>query len=434
MSDWQSEAAALLAEARGRTRSLFGDLPGQVLREQSVSFLGPAVWDLAHIAVFEEVWLLRSLDGRPHRRPELLGLYDPFEQPRHVREKLPLLAPDEAWQLLDEVRRDALDLLEQLPADDPRPLLADGFVYRMVAQHECQHQETVLQALDLVGKSTPAVDPSAAPAARPRSVDERARVEVAGGEYAIGARGAVRPYDNERAVHPVVLRGFALDRYPVTNGRWERFVEEGCYRRPELWSEAGRAWLERTGATAPQGWCEGEGGGAVERFGERIRRDPLEPVQHVSCHEAEAFARWEGGRLPTEAEWEVAASHDPATGRMRRFPWGDDLPRAGQANLAWDRGGPAPVGSLPDGAAACGAEQMLGDVYQWTASSFDPYPGFSAFPYREYSEVFFGRGYRVLRGASWAGGPLLARNTYRNWDLPERRQLFAGLRLAWDRT
>jgi iron(II)-dependent oxidoreductase len=155
-------------------------------------------------------------------------------------------------------------------------------------------------------------------------------------------------------------------------------------------------------------------------------------VQHVSFFEAEAFARWSGGRLPTEAEWEKAAAWDPAARRARTYPWGEAPPGPEHANLDQTAFGPAPVGSFPAGASAYGAEQLLGDVYEWTTSPFTGYPGYSTFPYPEYSEVFFDQGYRVLRGASWATAAWVARATFRNWDYPRRRQIFAGLRLAWD--
>jgi iron(II)-dependent oxidoreductase len=160
--------------------------------------------------------------------------------------------------------------------------------------------------------------------------------------------------------------------------------------------------------------------------------DPREPVQHVCAHEAEAFARWAGGRLPSEAEWEKAALWDPVAHRSRTYPWGEAPPGAGRANLDIAGWGPAPVGSYPAGCSAYGVEQLVGDVYEWTSSPFTGYPGYQTFPYPEYSEVFFGHGYQVLRGASWATSSWVARGTFRNWDYPQRRQVFAGVRLAWE--
>ncbi len=163
-----------------------------------------------------------------------------------------------------------------------------------------------------------------------------------------------------------------------------------------------------------------------------------EPVQHVCWYEADAFARWAGKRLPTEAEWEKAAvgrpdAPDPDVDREpSRWPWGDAAPTSARANLGQISDGPAPVTARPDGASPWGCLAMIGDVWEWTSSDFMPYPGFEAWPYREYSEVFWGPEYKVLRGGSWATDPVAVRATFRNWDYPIRRQIFAGFRCARD--
>ena len=169
------------------------------------------------------------------------------------------------------------------------------------------------------------------------------------------------------------------------------------------------------------------------RFGVTEPVPPAEPVMHVCWYEADAYARWAGRRLPTEAEWEKAAQVRPGqSGRSRRYPWGDDDPTPALANLGQRHLQPAPAGSYPDGAAPCGARQLIGDVWEWTASDFLPYPGFTAYPYKEYSEVFFGRDYKVLRGGAFSADPVACRGTFRNWDYPVRRQIFAGFRTARD--
>jgi iron(II)-dependent oxidoreductase len=226
---------------------------------------------------------------------------------------------------------------------------------------------------------------------------------------------------------------FEIDAVPVTNGRYLEFMDDGGYRRPELWSE--RGWAHRCEAAleAPQFW-ESDGRGAWWRrvFGVPEPLHPQEPVVHVCFFEAEAFARWDGKRLPTEAEWEKAARWDPTTGRSRRFPWGDSDPDDSSANLGQRFLGPAVVGAYPSGASPLGVHQLVGDVWEWTSSPFEPYPGFTAFPYREYSEVFYGGDYRVLRGGSFGTDPVACRGTFRNWDHPIRRQIFSGFRCARD--
>lgn len=418
-----------LEETRRSSLQLLGPLDDELIRRPLPPPMGPLLWDLGHVANFEELWLVRALGGRGRRDPELDRLYDAFEQPRPGRAQLPLLSRAEALAYLQEVREEALALLaEQELGEGAHPLLQDGFVYRMVAQHEAQHQETILQSLQLLGEPVPVPRRSGVPgAARAPEVDDRERVRVPAGTVLLGTDDRARSYDNERGAHDVELDSFVIDRYPVTNRRFAAFVKDGGYRSRELWCE--RGWRSLAGAETPLGWEEDRdaGGFGVRRFGRLRALDPREPVQHVSCYEAEAFARWAGGRLPSEAEWERAAGpgSDP-------YPWGQEEPRPEHAGLDRRRTGPAPVGVHPAGASAFGVEQLLGDVYEWTSSTFAPYPGFEAFPYREYSEVFFDGAWRVLRGGSWAARPNLARRTYRNWDHPNRRQLFAGLRLCWE--
>lgn len=424
-----------LAHTRARTLGLYAPLSEYELKAPRDSCLGPMLWDLGHIGAFEELWIVHKAGGQPLERPERLDLYDPFEVPRNEREEQPLPSFDATLAYLERTRRRSLEVLERESLDSGNPLLAGGFVFRLAVQHEWQHQEIVLQGLDLRCEDEPYAP--AAPVTRDSAdaavaVDDTETVAVPAGTAWIGSDDAMATYDNERPAHAVELPAFRIDRFPVTCRRFIEFIEDGGYQRPELWSAAGRAWLEETSPRAPQGWWSDRNGRWwITRFGHPRPVDPLEPVQHVNAHEADAFAAWAGGRLPSEVEWERAASGRRANGRSPRHPWGDEAASPERANLFGERWGPAPVGTRPKGASEEGAEQLLGDVYEWTASPFQGYPGFRAFPYREYSEVFFGTEYRVLRGASWTSGPWMARNTYRNWDFPVRRQLFAGLRLAW---
>jgi len=231
----------------------------------------------------------------------------------------------------------------------------------------------------------------------------------------------------------VELPRYRIDLAPVTNAQYLAFMLDGGYRRRALWTDAGWLWLKETGVRHPARWVLG----ADERWLERCfgRLAPLaldRPVGHVSWYEAAAYARWAGKRLPTEAEWEKAAAWDLETRVARRYPWGDMPPSENHANLDQRTFAPAAVGAYPRGRSFFGCHQMIGDVWEWTASDFAPYAGFAAFPYREYSEVHFGKGYKVLRGGSWATRPIAIRNTFRNWDLPQRRQIFAGFRCAAD--
>lgn len=432
-ADVRAAVARDLERARAATLGLLVPLSDDDVHQQYVDHLSPLVWDVGHIGNFEELWLLRHLEGRAPADPGLDHLYDAFEQPRVVRGTLPLLPRREALHYVGEIRGEVLAALARLDLDADDPLRTDAALHRMIVQHESQHQETMLQAIGLRPdlEFAPAA-PDRTPARR-RQVDDRDRVRVPAATFVLGTHTRGWTYDNERPAHPVDVQAFALDRFPVTTRRFAAFVADGGYDRPELWSERGRDWLAETGHRAPQGWqLAADEQWWVRRFGFLQPLDPTEPVQHVSWFEADAFARWAGGRLPTEVEWEMAASWDPATGTKRRYPWGDAPPTPARANVGMRRFGPAPVGSFPEGASAYGVEQLAGDVYEWTSSSFDGYPGFMAFPYREYSEVFFGGDYRVLRGSSWAIAAPFARATYRNWDHPYRRQIMAGVRVAYD--
>jgi len=344
-----SELVVALEHARRRTEDLLEPLSDEQLTRQISPLQSPLVWDLAHIAHFEELWLLRRVGGRSALSSEYDDLYDSFAHARGERGRLPTLAPEAARAYVGEVREKVLALVPELPLDDGDPLLERGFVVGMVVQHELQHAETMAQTLALEGLLGPAPQ-------GPPEVKASGEVVVPGGSFTLGSTDSWA-YDNERPAHLVELPPFRINRALVTNAEYATFVDDG--------------------APAPLRWD--------------LAARPHAPVQHVSFHEAAAYARWAGKRLPTEAEWEKAAKTVT-----------DEL------------------------------EHMTGAVWQWTSSFFDGYPGFSAYPYAEYSEAFFGDEYRVLRGGSWVTDPLVARTTFRNWDLPERRQIFSGIRLARD--
>ena len=356
----QSELALALERARRRTDALLKPLADEQLTRQISPLQSPLVWDLAHIGHFEELWLLRRNGGRNAVSSEYDDLYDASAHARDERGRLPILPPEAARAYLRDVREAVLARLAETSLDE--------FVVGMVVQHELQHAETMAQTLALAG--LPGPEPR-----RPPEVEASGDVVVPGGSFTLGATDPWA-YDNERPAHAVDLPTFRIDRALVTNADYAAFVEAGGYRDRDAWSDEGWAWREAEGAAASLG---------VDGL------PPREPVQHVSFHEAGAYARWAGKRLPTEAEWEKAAK-----------TVGEEL------------------------------EHVRGAVWQWTASPFDGYPGFRAFPYPEYSEPFFGEEYRVLRGGSWVTDPLVARPTFRNWDLPQRRQIFSGVRCARD--
>ncbi|MCX4745476.1 ergothioneine biosynthesis protein EgtB [Kitasatospora sp. NBC_01287] len=425
-------ATELLA-ARDRTALLTDAVDDGDLTAQHSRLMSPLVWDLAHIGNQEELWLLRNVGGREPMHPEIDPLYDAFEHPRAERPTLPLLPPAEARAYAREVRGRVLDLLSGVRLTGA-PLLEAGFAFGLIAQHEQQHDETMLITHQL-RKGAPVLT---APAPGPAPTEGLpAEAVVPAGPFTMGTDTEPWALDNERPAHQVDLPGFAIDTTPVSNAAYQRFIEDGGYQEPRWWDPLG--WAHRTSAqlSAPLFWSRQDGQWLRRRFGHLEPVPAEEPVLHVTWYEADAYARWAGRRLPTEAEWEKAARHDPVSGRSRRFPWGDAAPGPQHANLGQRHLRPAPVGSYPEGASPYGVRQLIGDVWEWTASDFTPYPGFRAWPYREYSEVFFAppgqpAEYKVLRGGSFAVAPVACRGTFRNWDYPIRRQIFAGFRTARD--
>jgi gamma-glutamyl hercynylcysteine S-oxide synthase len=423
--DSRVEIRAALERARAATTELLEPVPDAGLVARVSPLQLPLVWELAQTAHFEELWLLRNLNGSP-RLEGHDDVHEAFRQ-RGRNGELPTLDPDAVRAYAEDVREHVLHVVDHIDLDAPNALLRKGFVFGLALQHELQHQETMLQTLQLDVASEYPTREERPPDSAPAGPDE---IYVEGGSFILGATDEPWAYDNELVPHEVDVGAFYIDRHPVTNGQFVEFIAQKGYRTPKHWSAEGWEWRERADVTAPLYWELGADGWERTRFG---RREPVpieEPVQHVSWYEAEAYAKWAGKRLPTEAEWERAAAWDERRGKSR-FPWGREF-MGYEANLGRRRFRPAPAGSYAGGESPSGCVQLTGDVWEWTSSHFLPYPGFLSFPYPEYSEVYFGEEYRVLRGGSWATDPLIARGSFRNWELPKRRHLFAGFRCARD--
>ena len=366
LSPHVEQALLALDGARERTLTLVAGLSEDELERTHSPIMSPLVWDLGHIAAYEDLWLARRLGGLELLRPDLAGLYDAFETPRAIRGEIEALNPAQARSYMDEVRARTAHTIALHG-------VGDGVICEMVVRHELQHLETMRQTMAIAGLLPPG-EPTLHP---PQA--EAGWIEIPAGPFSMGAGPEGFAYDNERPRHTVEVGAFAIARLPVSNERWLRFSESGGYERRECWSQEGWAWKQEHDITHHPAVADGH---------------PQAPVCHVSWFEADAFARAYDARLPSEAEWEKAAS------------WSED-----------PQDGPAAVGQ----------------VWEWTATSFHGYPGFEPYPYREYSEVFFGEDYLVLRGGSWATHPRVAGPRFRNWDLPQRRQIFAGVRLAEER-
>ena len=379
---------SLLEEARERTLLLVDRVSDEDLDRVHDPLMSPLVWDLGHIAAYEDLWIARDT-GSELLRPDLAELYDAFETPRAERGELAYLRRDDALSFMETVRERSLSVLGRV----------SPFIGEMLVQHEHQHNETMLQTLQLAeaGVYSP---PRAGSGAAGSGAAGQWTLEA--GSFEMGAPEDGFAYDNERPRHAVEVPAYRIDRGPVTNAAFAEFVDDGGYARPELWSDEGWTHREREGWERPLYWTSD---GRVRRFDRTVEREAGLPVMHVSFFEAEAYARWRGARLPSEAEWERAAGETSGdTGHLDQLDFG-----------------PGPAGPF------------VGDCWEWTATELDGYPGFRAHPYPEYSEVFFRSGYRVLRGASWATRRRVARRSFRNWDHPQRRQIFAGFRCAEDR-
>jgi iron(II)-dependent oxidoreductase len=420
-----TDVLAALTEARERTLQLIAAVSDEDLERVHSTLMSPLVWDLGHIAAFEDLWIVHRHGGRPLLRDGLAETYDAFETPRAGRGALDLLRPAEAREYLTQVRARTHEVLQERGA-------GDGVIAELIIRHELQHTETMLQTMELAHLRgfTPSERAPATAVSTPATGLEM--VTVGAGPCEIGAGAGGFAYDNERPRHRVELGSFQIGRTPVTNGTWREWLTQGGYARREWWSSEGWAWRREEAIERPAGWSEDLR--SQWRMGVREPLDPHHPVVHISYHEAQAFATAHGARLPTELEWEKAASWDARGGHSLANPWGERAAVPGvHANVDQLSGGTVAVGSLPAGESPSGCLGMIGDVWEWTSSEFDGYPGFSAYPYREYSEAFFADGYRVLRGGSWATRPRVATVTFRNWDLPQRRQIFAGVRIARDR-
>jgi gamma-glutamyl hercynylcysteine S-oxide synthase len=388
-------ALLLLEQTRAATLALVSHLEARELERVHSPVMGPLVWDLAHIAAYEDLWLCHRHCGLELARPQLAHLYDAFETPRALRSEAQagFLDTREAYSYMEQVQRRACQGLISSG-------IRDGTIFELVVRHELQHNETMRQTMNIAGllpngepptlKAIAGAAQAAAASAARRRTEPAEWLELEAGAFQMGAPAQGFAYDNERPRHTVELPAFAIATRPLTNGAWARFRDEGGYRRREWWSEQGWAWLQaRQDRELPP------------RFA--LRDDADACLCHISWFEAEAMANANGARLPTEAEWEKAA-------RASGTGAGDGVALA----------------------AAPAALAAVGLVWEWTSTVFSGFPGFRAHPYREYSEVFFDRGYRVLRGGSWATHRRVASASFRNWDLPERMQIFAGVRLARD--
>ncbi len=425
------ELLAQLKDARQRELELFADLAEEQLVGPAMPIIEPPLWELGHVGWFQERWILRRLEGAEPLLAQADQLYDSFNIANARRWNLRFPSRSQTLDYLAAVLDRCLARLEgRTPSDE------ENYFYRLATYHEDMHGETLTHIRQTLGYVAPVLSgPSAAQStAAPELGYEPHDVEVPGGTYWLGATAEIPfVFDNEKWAHPVSVRPYRIAATPVTAADFERFVEAGGYQRREWWTEEGWGWRVEANAEHPVYWQRTDKGWLRRRFDAVIPLEPFEPMVHVNWYEANAYCAWAGRRLPTEAEWELAASAERAadgqgiSDHKRRYPWGDEPPDPRRANLDSAAMGCLDVRALPAGDSAFGCRQMIGNVWEWTADTLEAYPGFELDPYDSYSAPSFGQ-QRVLRGGCWATRARLIRNTFRNFYTPDRNNIFAGFR------
>jgi iron(II)-dependent oxidoreductase len=421
-----------LVDARKVELELLEGIPDAQMLGKKAHFLEPPIWEFGHVGWFQEYWLLRHLDRSDTLLPGSDGIYDSFHVSYKLRWDHAFPSRRETQAYITEVLKRSLGRL-----DSREPTAQETYLYMLAAFHEDMHAENLTAILQTLGFARPTLsvlDPACAnPFVSPP--DTGKDVAVPGGTFLLGAMpDEPFVFDNEKWAHPVEVKPFRISSIPVTNAQYVAFVDDDGYRRREFWDSRGWYWRRQDGAEHPLFWCRGLDGRWLERrFDQIVPLQPWHPVVHINWYEAAAYCRWAKRRLPTEAEWELAASAEPTpdgrsiNGRKRRFPWGDDPPTPERANLDLRAGGTVDVRALAAGDSAFGCRQMIGNIWEWVADTFEPYPGFACDPYKEYSQPYFGKK-KVLKGGCWTTRARLIRNTWRNFFMGDRRNIFAGFR------
>lgn len=415
-----------LLDARRVELELIEGVPDALLPGRRSHFLEPPIWEMGHVGWFQEFWLLRHLEGSKSLLDGSDRLYDPIRVSYKLRWDAAYPSRQATRKYIDEVLQRSLARLSGREATPEQ-----AYFFMLADLHETMHAENLTLILHTLGGPRPRLTLfDRAFAAPPVDGSYRPRdVRVPGGVFELGASKA-EPFvfDNEKWAHPVEVKPFQIASTPVTNADYAAFVGDGGYRRREVWSRAGWEWKRREDAGHPLFWVPDGSSSWCERdFDDTVPLRAWHPVTHVNWYEADAYCRWAGRRLPTEAEWEMSAVHDPASGRKRRFPWGDDPPTADRANLDYRAGGTVDVRALPAGDSPAGCRQMIGNVWEWVADTFQPYPGFECDPYAEYSQPYFGHK-KVLKGGAWLTRSRLIRSTWRNFYMRHRRNAASGFR------
>lgn len=406
-------------QCRQGTLAIFEQVDEETFCDRVHPDFSPVGWHFGHIAYTESLWLRERNAGLAPLFPEHRRLFMADGLPKCDRVKLPGKAVIRHY--LDVVRQEVLQILETIDLDRHERL------WRWMLQHESQHCETIAFLLQLSGNREQGArgKGTSKTRRRPTTNDQRPitnyqnqMIKIPAGYFEQGSN-AIDALDNERPAHKVYLDTYWIDCYPVTCAQYHLFMKAGGYQNPAWWSENGWQWLQQAKIDRPLHWLE----------------DPQwdnHPVCGVSWYEAEAYAKFADKRLPKEAEWEKAASWDAVNSLHRTYPWGEVEPDLERCNHNYAIAQTTPVNTYPNGRSAYGCNDMLGNVWEWTASIFDAYEGFTSYPYTGYSQVYFDGQHQVLKGGSWATRPWVLRASFRNWYHPGVRQILAGFRCVKD--
>ncbi len=420
-----------LLATRRRELELMNDLTDEQIIGPSYRIIEPPIWELGHVGWFQDRWILQNLDKSGPVDPAADKLYDSFNIPNAERWQLLFPSRGQTYEYITDILERVIQRLE-----GREPSHEEIYFYTLALNHEAMHSETMTHIRQTLAYPRPRLS-TEAPSGTELFVDldfEPHDVSIPGGVYQLGAApGMPFVFDNEKWAHPVKIEPFKISVTPVTMREYRKFVEAGGYEDKSLWSDEGRAWLEQNSAHQPVFWKNEDGRWLRRAFVSWLPVEEFLPMIHVNWFEANAYCAWAGRRLPTEAEWELAASVEPAadekgfTERKRIYPWGDEPPALKHANLDSRWLDVVDVRAFPEGDSAFGLRQMIGNVWEWTADTFDAYPGYVIDPYDTYSAPSFGQ-QKVLRGGCFATRPLVIRNTFRNFYTPDRNNIFAGFR------
>ena len=411
-----------LQQCRHKTLDLLAEIDAPTFTQQAHPDFSPIGWHFGHIAYTEAYWILEQLAKQSPVFTQYHRLFAADGLPKAERQNLPSVRSIQNY--LTEVRSQVLAYLQTAPIKEQERL------WRWLIQHESQHSETIMFVLQLHKYHQNLTHPTlnfsvSKPELNLSQLEQKINftssqlnqmVKIEAGKFVMGSDD-IDAQDNERPAHKVYLNDYWIDRYPVTCQQYREFITAGGYQTPQYWSEAGWQWLDSNPVAQPLYWCN-----APEWDNH--------PVCGVSYYEAEAYANFVEKRLPTEAEWEKAAILSTEVNQPRRkITPKNFLPSGNYDNLI---GHTTPVDAYPESPSVYGCYDMLGNVWEWTASWFAGYQGFASYPYSGYSQVYFDGKHRILRGGSWATRPWTLRTSFRNWYHPGVRQIFAGFRCATD--